>query len=207
MNEAISPADVCYRAFSLMKEKKLEDAEKLLSNNLAKAADDTAVALYHSALGVLFKMKGEFKEAWRHYTRAEKLLPKDPALKIITARLMIDQFAEFDNAIKKAKKVLELIPDNPVFVHQAYITMGLAYVKKSNKKKAAECLEKSMGKDFQNFISAKNIDCHLAESLLRKGWVEDGCFRFLERALEFAKSRKEEEFIAAFQKIVTAFEK
>ncbi len=206
MTDLVSPTDICYRAFELMKNKQLEDAEKLLSHHLSKGENDTAVALYHSALGILYKMKGDFKEAWRHYTRAEKLLPNDPALKIITARLMIEQFTEYDAAIKKAKKVLELIPGNPVFVHQAYITMGLAYGKKGNKKKAIECLEKSMGKDFEGFVTARNIDCNLAELLLHKKCGEDACFRFLERALEFAKLHKEEEFTKAFQKMVDAFD-
>ena len=207
MTELVSPTDICYRAFELMKNKQLEDAEKLLSYHLAKGENDTAVALYHSALGILYKMKGDFKEAWRHYARAEKLLPNDPALKIITARLMIEQFTEHDAAIKKAKKVLELIPANPVFVHQAYITMGLAYAKKGSKKKAVECLEKSMGKNFEGFVSARNVDCNLAELLLRKKWGEDSCVRFLKCALEFAKLHKEDEFTQAFQKMVDAFEK
>ncbi|MBI4126896.1 MAG: hypothetical protein HY465_05320, partial [Deltaproteobacteria bacterium] len=131
--EPTKPSDVCYRAFELMKAKQYAETEKLLVNNLARTEDETAIALYHSTLGVLFKLQGEYRTAWKHYERAEKLLPKDPALKIISARLLIDQFNEYDQAIKKAKKVLSLIPDNPVFAHQAHITMGLAYVKKGQK--------------------------------------------------------------------------
>lgn len=82
--EVINTSDVCYRAFELMRLKQLDDAEKLLSNCLSKVEDDVSKALFHSSLGVLYKMKGEFKTAWRHYERAEKLIPNDPALKIIS---------------------------------------------------------------------------------------------------------------------------
>src|SRR3989338_10057724 len=119
-----------------MHEKRYDEAEKLLVGNMAKTDDESAIALYHSVLGVLFKLQGEYKTAWKHYERAEKLLPNDPALKIISARLLIDQFSECDQAIKKAKKVLRLFPDHPVFAHQAYTTLGLAFVKKGDRAKA-----------------------------------------------------------------------
>lgn len=202
----INPSDVCYRAFGLMKAKRFEEAEQLLSNNLTQTENETACALYHSALGVLCKLKNDFKEAWRHYERAEKLIPDDPALKIIVARLLIDQFAQYDDAIKRAKKVLKILPTNPVFVHQAYVTMGLAYCRKGKKKESIDCLEKSIVKDFEGFVTAKNIDFHLVEMLLRKGWGEDVCFRFMNKALVFAKAHKEEGFIAPFQKMLEAFE-
>ncbi|MDO8527513.1 MAG: tetratricopeptide repeat protein [Deltaproteobacteria bacterium] len=202
----VNPTDVCYRAFALMKSKQFAEAEKILVNNLAHTEEPTPGALYHSALGVLYKMQGEYKTAWRHYTRAEKLLPQDPALKIIMARLLIEQFSEYDQAIKRAKKVLEILPDNPVFAHQAYVTMGLAYARKGTKKKAIEALEKSSGKDFENFVTAKNIDFHLVEMCLRKGWGVDSCYRFMSKALQFAKSRKEQPFVDTFQKMLDAFE-
>ena len=203
----VSPTEVCYRAFTLMKAKQFDDAEKLLSANLANTEDNTASALYHSALGVLYKMKGEFKTAWRHYTRAEKFLPNDPAMKIITARLLIEQFSEYGQAIKRAKKVLELLPNNPVFAHQAHITMGLAHARKGQKQKAIEMLEKSEGKNFEGFVTAKNIDFQLVEILVRRGWGIDSCKSFLNKALVFAKGRKEETFVDAFQKMLHAFEK
>lgn len=202
----ISPTDVCYQAFRFMKSKQLEDAEKLLTSNLAKTEDKTATALYHSALGVLFKMKKDFKEAWRHYERAEKLLPEDPALKIIVARLLIDQFSQFDQAIRRAKKVLKILPDNPVFVHQAYVTMGLAYLRKKEKQKAIDSLEKAVVNDFEGFVTAKNIDFQLVEMLLRNGWGVEVCYRFMTRALAFAKLKKEKEYSDAFQKMLNAFE-
>lgn len=202
----INPTDVCYQAFRLMKSKKYDDAEKLLTGNLAKTEKEIAIALYHSALGVLYKLKQDFKTAWRHYQRAEKLIPNDPALKIIVARLLIEQFAQYDQAIKRAKQVLKILPTNPVFVHQAYTTMGLAYAKQRNKKKAIEALEKSLVQDFSGFITAKNIDFQLVEILLRNGWAEDNCYRFMTKALAFAKQKQEKEYVTAFEKMLKAFE-
>lgn len=203
----INPTEVCYRAFELMKGKQYEDAERLLTNCMTKTDDDVAVALFHSALGVLYKLRGEFKTAWRHYQRAEKLLPDDPALKIISARLLIEQFAEYDAAIKKAKKVLEIMPQNPVFRHQAFVTMGLAYGRKGNRKKAIEMLEKSMEGGFQGFVTTRNIDFNLVELLLRRTWGEDICREFLKRAHAFAKRVKEVEWVNLIEKMLDAFEK
>ncbi len=208
MQEVINPTEVCYRAFELLKTKQFDDAEKLLSNCLTKVPDDVvASGLFHSTLGVLYKMKGEFKLAWRHYERAEKLLPNDPALKIISARLLIDEFSEFDQAVKKAKKVLDIIPNNPVFRHQAHVTMGLAWTKKGDKKKALSALERSMEGDFEGFISAKNIDFNLCEAVLKKGWAESEAKAFLEKALAFAKQQEETDWAETIQKMLDAFPK
>ena len=202
----VNPSEVCYRAIELMGAKQFADAEKLLAGNMSRTDDDAAIALYHSVLGVLFKMQGEWKTAWKHYERAEKLLPKDPALKIISARLLIDQFAEYGQAIKKAKKVLELIPGNPVFVHQAQTTMGLAYVKKGERRKAIECLEASWGEDFRGFVSAKNIDFELVEALLKRGWGAPSCRAFLLKAKAFAEAAGEESYIKLLERMMDSFD-
>ena len=205
MPEIINPTEVCYRAFELMRGSQLDDAERLLSNCLTKMDNDVACGLFHSALGVLYKMKGEFKTAWRHYERAEKLMPNDPALKIISARLLLDEFAEYDQAIKKAKKVLELIPNNPVFRHQAYITMGLAYVKKGSRKKAVDSLVNAMKGDFDGFITTKNIDFTLCEAALKRGWAGDEARRFLEAAHKFAEIHQELDWTETIKKMLDTF--
>lgn len=201
----VNPSEVCYRAFELMAAKQFADAEKLLAGNMSRTDDNVSIAIYHSVLGVLFKMQGEYKTAWRHYQRAEKLMPDDPALKIISARLLIDQFAEYSQAIKRAKKVLDVAKGNPVFTHQAYTTMGLAYCKKGDKKKSLEMLETSIVDDFENFVSAKNIDYELVEAVLRRGWGQDICKTFLTKALAFANKTKEEQHIILLQKMIAAF--
>jgi tetratricopeptide (TPR) repeat protein len=204
--EPIDASDVCHRAFELIGAKQYSDAEKLLANNMARSDDDASIALFHSVMGVLFKVQGEYKTAWRHYERAEKLLPNDPALKIISARLLIDEFAEYSQAIKKAKKVLELVPANPVFVHQAYTTMGLAYVKKGDRKKAVEMLEKSVVGDFEHFITSQNIDFHLVEALLKKGAGVGVCREFLRKAKTFAEKANETNYISLLDKMLKAFD-
>lgn len=202
----INPSEVCYRAFELIKAKQYADAEKLLQGNMARTDDDAAIALYHSVLGVLAKVQGEYKTAWKHYERAEKLLPKDPAIKIITARLLIDQFAEYGLAVRKAKKALELIPGNPVFAHQAHTTMGLALCRKGDRKKAIEMLEASWGDDFRGFVSAKNIDFELIEALLKRGWGLPACRAFLVKAKAFAESMQEESHIDLLARMLDAFD-
>lgn len=201
----ISPSEVCQRAFELMGARQFGDAERLLASNMSKTDDDTAIGLYHSALGVLYKMQGEFKTAWRHYQRAERLLPNEPSLKIISARLLIEQFAEYDQAMRKAKKVLELAKGVPAFEHQAYTTIGLAWARRGNRKKATSMLIKSMGKNFEGFISAQNIDFNLVEALLRKGWAEEECLKFLTHARDFAQASGEANYVRMFDKMLDSF--
>ncbi|MFH1830090.1 MAG: hypothetical protein ABH871_04870 [Pseudomonadota bacterium] len=202
----INASEVCYRAFELMADKRYEDAEKLLSSNMSRTDDDAKIALYHSVLGVLFKMQGEYKIAWKHYERAEKLLPDDPALKIISARLLIEQFAQYDQAIKKCNKVLDLIPNNPVFAHQAHTTMGLAYLRKGNRKKALSNFITSWGDDFRGFVSGKNIDFTLLEMLVRRNYGLKECREFLLKAKAFVESTEEEPYIHLTERLLAAFD-
>lgn len=201
----VNPSDVCYRAFELMQAKSYDEAEKLLNNAMSKVDDNVAIALFHSSLGVLFKLKGEPKTAWRHYERAEKLMPEDAALKIIMSRLLIDQFAEYDQAIKKMKKALGFVNENPVFIHQVYITMGLAYLGKGMKQKSIEMLKRSMENNFVGFVTAQNIDFNLTEALLRKGFALDECRTFLEKAYAFARDRSESVWIELIDRMLKAF--
>lgn len=203
----INPSEICGRAFELMQGKQYDEAEKLIVANMAKLDDDIGVGVFHSALGVLYKLKGEMKTAWKHYERAEKLIPADPALKIIMSRLLIEQFAEYDQALRRAKKVLALIPENPVFAHQAYVTMGLAYLGKGNKTKASEMLEKSMEGEFNGFVTTNNIDFNLVEMLLRRGWAYAESKSFLEKAHAFAKKQREETWVALIEKMLDTFSK
>lgn len=201
----IQPQEVCQRAFELMRDKQYPEAERLLAHCLTKVTDDVSAGLFHSALGVLAKLRGEFKTAWKHYQRAEKLIPDDPALKLISARLLIDQFTEYDQAIKKCQKVLALLPDNIVVAHHAHVTMGLAYGRKGNKQKAIECLERSIIRDFAGFVTTRNIDFHLAELCLKRGWGTPLCRQFLEKAHTFAAGIEELPWAATINRMLEAF--
>ncbi len=202
----VRTSEVCYRAFELIAAKQYADAEKLVTSNMSRCDDDAAIALYHSVLGVLSKVQGEYKTAWRHYQRAEKLLPDDPALKIISARLLIEQFSEYDQAIRKAKKVMELLPGNPVFLHQAVTTMGLAYLGKGDRKRAIEMLVQSWGEDFRGFVTAKNIDTTLVEALLRRNAALAECRAFLTKARVFSENTNERAFVDLYERLLAAFD-
>jgi len=203
----VNPSEICNRAFELMQGRQYDEAEKLLNKMLGRVDDNVAVGLFHSSLGVLYKLKGEPKMAWKHYQRAEKLIPDDPALKIITARLLIEQFAEYDQAIKKVKKVADQVKANPVFSHQIFVTMGLAYLAKGQKKKATELLIQSMADDFQGFVTTKNIDFTLAEMLLRRSTGINECKTFLEKARAFAESLREVTWVELIDRMLEAFSK
>lgn len=205
MTPLIEPQAVCARAFALMQGKQFTDAEKLLANCLTKTDDPVATALFHSALGILFKLQGEYKTAWKHYQRAEKLLPEDPALKLISARLLIDEFAEYDLAIKKCRKVLALLPDNPGVAHHAQVLLGLAYARKGDRRRALAALAEAMAGDFQGFVTTKNIDFHLVEWCVKKGWDLPLCRQFLEKAHAFAVSVQEADWAAIIGRMLAAF--
>lgn len=205
MEELINPSEVCHRAFELIAAKDYGAAEKLLLNCMGKTEDDVSIALFHSVLGVISKMRGEFKMAFRHYGRAEKLIPDDPAVKLIVANLLVDEFGEYESAIRRAKKVLELVPHNAVFQHQCYIIMGLAYVKQGKKEKVKQMLSESMMKDFEAFVTTKNIDFRLVEELVRREWYLGLCRIFLETALSFATRVKEREWVDTISEMLKRF--
>jgi len=203
----INPSEICTRAFELMQGKQYDEAEKLLNKMLGRVDDNVAVGLFHSSLGVLYKLKGEPKTAWKHYQRAEKLIPDDPALKIIMARLLIDQFAEYDQAIRKIKKIEDQVKNHPVFYHQVLITTGLAYLGKGQKKKATELLIRAMADDFRGFVSTKNIDFTLTEMLLRRSTAIAECRMFLEKARLFAEVHREPIWAELIDRMLEAFPK
>ncbi len=204
LEENIPPQEICRSAFEALTAKQYDEAEKLLTYHMGKTEDPVALALFHSAMGVAAKMQAKYKEAWRHYDRAEKLLPTDPALKLISARLMIDQFNECDSAIKKAKKVLELIPNNRGFVHQAYTIMGLAYAKQKKKTKAVEMLRHSIVEDFSGFVTTDNVNFVLVEEVARRGWDPALCREFVEKVLVRAKEHREVAWVDKLQQILDA---
>ena len=200
----VHPQDICYRVFELVRAKQFDAAEKLLSHWLGKTEEPVGCALLHSAYGVLEKSRGAYKSALRHYERAEKLLPTDPAIKLITAQLLIDVFKETDRAIRKCRQVEKLLPDNPVMLHHARTLEGLAYVVSGNRRKAAEQCAKSMENAFQGFLTCDNLNFLLVEMLVRKGWELELCHRFITQALALAQEHREAEWVARLTTMLDA---
>ncbi|MBI2339685.1 MAG: hypothetical protein HYU99_04875 [Deltaproteobacteria bacterium] len=193
MNERIQSKAI-YKAFELMRQKKFDESEAVLTEGLKEAQtarDLVLTALFYSAYGVLFKLKKEYRKAWKYYEQAEKLIPDDPALKIISSRLLVDYFGQHDTVIRKMEKILPKLGNDMTFLHQAYTVLGLAYLKKGNKKKAGECLTKSAGNDFKGLQSGANFDFRLVEEMMKKKNNPAACRGFLEKALAFVKETKE----------------
>ena len=192
-----------------MKEKDYSSAENLLQTGLKKAEQDkdtTQSALFYSTLGVLSKMKGEFKDAWRYYEKAEKLLPDDPSLKIIMAKLLIDRFAQYDTAIKKLKDVLKIAKGCGSFEHQAHATMAMAYLKKGEKKKAVAMLDQAMVDDFENVTSAENLNFEVIEAFIARNFEIERCRKYIEKALDLARQRRETRPVQFLTKLLEGFE-
>lgn len=197
-----------YKAFDFMAAKDLEAAETELNAGLNEAEnndDKVLSALFYSSLGVLYKIRKDFQKAWKFYEKAEKLLPDDPALKLISARLLIDVFGQFDTAIRRCKRVLEISRSDPPFRHQAYATMGLALLKDGKRSQAVECLVDAMEGDFEGLLSASNIDMKLVEALLRKKIGIPESFVYIQKALEFAQATGEEKFVELFSRLIDSF--
>lgn len=198
------------RALALMAKKELDAAELELDAGLKDAEakkDKVLTALFYSTLGVLYKMKKDFSKSWKFYEKAEKTLPEDSSLKLISARLLIDVFGQFDAAIHRCQRVIQASKSDPTMAHQAYGTMGLAYLRKAEKSQTVDCLENAMREDFAGISTAANIDLKLLEAMIRKKVGLEACKSYLERALKFAEAKQEENFAELFRRLLEAFPK
>jgi len=194
------------RALELMSAQDLDAAEAELNTGLAEAKDDAVLsALFYSTLGVLSKIRKDFRQAWRYYEKAEQLLPEDPSLKLISAQLLMEVFGQYDTTIRRCEKVLTLAPHDPIFYHQAYITIGLAQLKRGERHESVRCLVEAMRDNFEGLGSAGMIDLKLLEALLRKKLGLEEGRQYLEAALNLAQETKEEELQHLFTQLLEAF--
>ena len=196
------------KALDLISAKSYDEAEveiKLAIEEAYQKKDILSEGLLYSTLGLLFKLKKDFKTAWKNYEKAEKILPNDPAIKLVSARLLVDIFGQYDTAILKAQKVLKVAPHDGAYAHQAHITIGLAHFKKGDKKKAQQEFVKAMAEDFVNVGSAANIDFKLLEAFLRKNFAMEDCFSYLKKALAYAQKKEEEKYIQLIVKMIEGF--
>ncbi len=198
-----------YEAFRLMKEKDYAGAESLLQKGAATLdeadpAQAETGALYHSTLGVLDRLQGKTKEAWRHYEKAEKFLPDDPSLKIILAKFLIEEFAQYDGAIKKMREVLKMAKGVPSFEHQAHAILAIALLRKGERKKAVEMFQAAMEGDFQKIVTSQNINLDLIAAFTARNAELALCRDYLTKALALAQLRKEPPMTELFQKLLNA---
>lgn len=199
------PKGPLLKAFEHLQKKDLPRAQAELDKALeaARLAQDPVLeALAHSGFGVFYKLKKEFRKAWKSYEQAERLVPDDAALKIISSRLLLDYFGQYDTVISKMKKVQAIAGVPPGFSHQALCLEGLAWLKKSDKKKAAECLKQAGESDFQALESPANIDLRLAFELTKKKIEPELCRGYLTKAIAFAKDKRDGAHEKLFQKVL-----
>lgn len=198
---AVNEADL-YLSFRLMKSGDLEGAKTRIEAGLEKARsqnDAASEGLYLSAEGLLHKLRQDYKESYKCYQQAEKLLPDDSSLKIITAALLIDEFKQYDTALRKLKKVLETAPFDPAAWHHARALTGIAHLASGKKAEAKSDMEAILARDFSELRSAANVNFKLTEFFVAKDFEPKLSLVFLEKALALAQARHE----AVYVKIVT----
>lgn len=201
-----------HAAFVELQKKSFDRAEAILNEGIRalQAArdlsdEDTALlAVLYSSLGVLYKIKRDFREAWRYYDQAENLLPDNPVLKLISARLLIEVFSQNDIAIRKIKKVEDICLKDPLLSHHMHATYGLAYARQGNKQLTETELNHLLDLGFENMVSAGNLDFKLVEACVRKNWHRASCDSYLARALAFAKKTGEDAYIRLFERLLKA---
>ncbi len=199
-----------YQAFDLMNQKKLDEAHAILAEGLKEAEvvhDEMMQGLFNSAFGILYKIKKDFRKAWKYYEKAEKLIPADPTLKIISGNLLCDYFGQYDIVIRKMNEVIQMVGGDINFTHQAYSLMGRASLKKGKKDQAIQCLKDSMGDNFKGMVSAVNLNFKLVEVLIKKKIEPELCREFLNKAREFAGKNKDKAHEKLLKKMLELFDK
>lgn len=194
-------------ALRLTRERKFDEAVDLLEKGLEDGTtSDEEQAVLYSMLGMILKKQGDMEKAWKAYQQAERSIPDDPVLKIIVGRFLADDLDRLDDAIKKGKEILKTAKDIPSFTHQAYCLMGLAYLKKGDKRKAGDMLDKAMRDHFKGIASADNVDFKLVEALLARSLEVEKCRQYIEDAHALAQERKEYRAMTVFKRLLDSLE-
>jgi uncharacterized membrane-anchored protein YhcB (DUF1043 family) len=208
MSEEINDKDL-YEVFRLFKEKKFSEAESLIKSGISRSHSEgnkEVEGLFESTYGMLFKLKQDYKKAYKHYQKAERLIPDDPALKIINAELLIEQFKQYDTAARKLEKTKKSHADNAVVLHRVLALQGMALYLQRKKNEARSCLESMVAQDFTELQFAANLDFKLVEVFAREGSENDLCKAYLKKALELAKAKQELGFINAIHHLLAGFD-
>ena len=184
-----------------------ETAVKILYAGIESgSAEGEELAVLYSTLAMIQKKQGKLDQAWTTYQLAEQAAPDDPVLKVITARFLLNERRQYDQAIKRARLILKEAKDVPSLSHQAYTIIGLAYFRKGQQKKALEMLETAMSNNFSGMVSAENIDFNLVEALVREQTALAQCQAYLRAACNLARQQREYKALTVFQKVLDSFE-
>ncbi len=182
------------KALIELQKKNWESAENHLNKLLEDAQQKKDVLLQttaYSCLGLKAQLQKDWKLSWRYYEKAEKLDPRNGYYKLLVARLLLRLFGQNDTAIKKCEKIILEENITPELRHQAYVTIGTAYLKKSDRKRAAKSLLQSVGDHFKGIQKISDLDMTLLELLIRKNAASEECKHFLEEAKMLAFSLKD----------------
>lgn len=193
-------------ALQQVQRRNYDAAVKILQTGIdsGNAAGEELAVLY-STLAMIQKKQGQVDQAWTSYQRAEQAAPDDPVLKVITARFLLNERAQYEQAIKRARLILKAAKDVPSLRHQAQTIMGLAYFRKGQQKKAIEMLEAAMRDNFSGMASAENIDFNLVEALVRDQSAIAQCQQYLRAACNLARQHREFKALTVFQKVLDSF--
>lgn len=183
-----------YLCFQLMKESKLGEAEQKIQKGLDLASqkgNSSLEGLYLSAMGVLHKIKKDYKKSYQFYQKAEKLLPEDPSLKMITATLLIEEFAQYDTALRKLEKILKDHSQDPALWHHAMALKGMTLLLMGKKEDFLQVLKTIIASDFSMLRSTANINFKFPELLVKKQYALQECLTYLKKAKDLALEKRE----------------
>lgn len=194
-----------YQSFQLMKQRDFDAADELIEKGIEKAKnkkDETLQGLYLSARGVLYKMKKDYKESYKYYQQAEKLLKDDHSIRIITAVLLIEEFKQYETAVKKLQKTIQVSTD-PVILHHARAIQAIGYFMMGKKDLAKQNFEYILAQNFDQLRFAANLDFKMIELFVAKKFELKLCEDYLKKALALAQDKKEQVFEAVIVKLLS----
>lgn len=196
------------QCFQWIHAKKYDEAQKKLEDKLKVAEanqDKDAQGILYSILGMLYKVKRDIKTAYKYYQQSEKCLPDDMSLKMITARLLVEEFNQFDTALRKLEKVLAQTTEDPVMQHHALALKALAYFNMGKKSQAKVVFGEILKQDFSKLRSAANVDYKTCEAFLRKKFEVQLCLDYLQLCMNLAVQLKEKEMIQVLTQLMGVF--
>ncbi len=198
------------QCFQWIHAKRFDEAQKKLEAKVIVAQekkDKDAEGIVLSILGMLFKVKRDVKTAYKYYQQAEKCLPDDMSLKMITSRLLVEEFHQSETALRKIEKVLKSTTDDPVMQHHAMALKALAYLQMGKKPQAKTVFTEVVAQDFSKLRSAVNVDYKTCEAFLSKSFEVDLCLQYLQCCMDLAVQLKEKQMVQVLTQLMAVYSK